>query len=132
MWSDTKRKGKRTRCEIRKFWRSHVEAQGASGLTGAAYCRQQGLRVKSLYRWRQLLCGTDALSEQERSLEKFRRPVFAEIRVGAAETVSVPCEGEGPARVEVVARDGRAIRVWPGFDGDTLARVLAVVEGATC
>jgi len=52
------------------------------------------------------------------------QPLFAEVRVGEAERGAE----EEPARVEVVARGGRAIRVWPGFDAATLTRALVVVE----
>jgi hypothetical protein len=29
-------------------------------------------------------------------------------------------------------RGGRVLRVWPGFDADTLCRVLAVAEDGAC
>jgi hypothetical protein len=33
------------------FWRKHIELKDASGLTGAEYCRQNGLVIHQLYYW---------------------------------------------------------------------------------
>ncbi len=35
-----------------EFWQSHLEAWRQSGLTQVAYCTNQGLSLKSFYRWR--------------------------------------------------------------------------------
>jgi len=51
--------------------------------------------------------------------------MFAEVPV--ALSVS-----EANSALEVVVRGGQVIRVWPGFDTETLARVLDVVERVGC
>ncbi len=33
------------------FWCKHIELKNASGLTGAEYCRQNGLVIHQLYYW---------------------------------------------------------------------------------
>jgi hypothetical protein len=43
-------------------WRQHVEAWQASGLTQAAYCRQQGLNPFTFTGWRRRLTATPATS----------------------------------------------------------------------
>jgi hypothetical protein len=39
---------------------------------------------------------------------------------------------EGEAALEVVLAGGRRVRVHPGFDEATLARVVAVLEAVSC
>jgi len=36
----------------RDGWREHLKAQVASGLTGAAYCRERGIPEKTFHYWR--------------------------------------------------------------------------------
>ena len=128
----TQRKCRRSRGWIREQWRGHVEAQAASGLSGQAYCRRHGLRAKSFYRWRRVLGGAVAPATTVSPEYESAKPVFAEVRVCDAVRVPEHRVADGCARVEVVARGGRAIRVWPGFDGQTLARTVAVLEGLSC
>ena len=129
---EMQRKCRRSRRWIREQWRSHVETQAASGLSGQAYCRRHGLRAKSFYRWRRVLGATVAPGKNVSPEDEPARPVFAEVRVCDAVRVPEHPMEDGCARVEVVARGGRAIRVWPGFDGETLARTVAVLEGLSC
>lgn len=126
---ETHRQCRRSRRWIREQWRSHVEAQASSGLSGEAYCRLHGLRAKSFYRWRRVLASTAASGNDVASKDEPARAVFAEFRVRDVAHVPEHPVAEGWARVEVVAQGGRAIRVWPGFDGETLARTVAVLEG---
>ena len=126
---ETQRKCRRSRRWIREQWLGHVEAQAASGLSGVAYCRRHGLRAKSFYRWRRVLGRAVASYENVCAKDEQAKPVFAEVRVRDAAFVAEHRVMDGCARVEVVARDGRTIRVWPGFDGETLARAVAVLEG---
>lgn len=127
---ESTRRCRRSRSWIREHWRRHVEAQAWSGLSGVAYCRRHGLHAKSLYRWRRVFgVGTAAPVDGVSPAVEVARPVFAEVRVRGAADGPEPRVTDGCARMEVVARGGRAIRVWPGFDGQTLARAVAVLEG---
>ena len=120
----------RSRACLREQWRHHVEAQSASGLSGVAYCRRHGLHAKSFYRWRRVFgAGAATRVDGVSPGVEAARPAFAEVRVGEAADVAQRRLTDGCARVEVVAQSGRAIRVWPGFDGETLARTVAVLEG---
>ncbi|MCL4499041.1 MAG: hypothetical protein M1335_02195, partial [Chloroflexi bacterium] len=81
MWNATKRGVKRTRSETRKHWQSHVEAQGASGLSGAEYCRRHGLEVKGLYRWRRVFPAVVTPAPKGDAPEAPGPPVFAEVGI---------------------------------------------------
>ena len=132
MVMETQRKCRRSRGWIREQWRGHVDAQAASGLSGQAYCRRHGLRARSFYRWRRVLGGAVGSCKNVCPKDEPARPVFAEVRVRDVVRVPEHLVADGCARVEVVAQGGRAIRVWPGFDGETLARTVAVLEGLSC
>lgn len=112
----------------REHWREHVRAWSESGETVAAYCRRHGLDRKSLYRWRRALreCGEapGASGVGGQGLVS-RGPVFAEVRVRG-------CEAESSGAIEVVLAGARRVRVHPGFDAETLGRVVRVLEGEGC
>ena len=104
------------------YWREQIRACEASGLSIVGYCRQQGLSASGYHWWKRRLKGFDASGVLATA------PVagpFAEVAMAVADAAP------GPA-LEVVTPGGRAIRVWPGFDAETLARALDVVEGLGC
>lgn len=127
----------RSRAWRRAQWREHVEAQAASGVSAAAYCRRHGLHARSFYRWRRIFAagaqqGVDAqasIGPREPECGS-PDPVFAEVRLGAP-TVSAwtAC---GPGDLEVVVRGERRVRVGPGFDEATLRRVVTALESLPC
>jgi hypothetical protein len=128
--TEGQRKCRRSRGWIREHWRSHVAAQAASGLSGVAYCGEHGLHAKSFYRWRRVFgAGAAAPLDTVSPADEAARPLFAEVRVHEAGRGTELGVANGMALVEVVAQGGRAIRVWPGFDGETLARAVSVLEG---
>jgi hypothetical protein len=65
-------------------WRQHVESWQGSGLSQAAYCRQQGLNAKSFSRWirKQLLRNSgDSLTAVVGTLDNDDNTQFIPIRV---------------------------------------------------
>lgn len=116
--------------ERRVWWRGHVVAQSGSVLSGAAYCRAHGLCAKSFYRWHRVLMKSGELARVDTpssgggpARARGGGPLFAEVVVQT--TV-------GEAALEVVLGHGRRVRVHPGFDEATLARIVAVLERSPC
>ena len=93
-------------------WRRWIGEWRASGLSVRAFCDRRGLALPSFYAWRRTL---------ERPAAGV--PAFVPVQVVAD---GVPAQA---GALEVVLRDGRAVRVAPGFDAATLRRLLAVLEG---
>jgi hypothetical protein len=93
-------------------WRRWIGQWRASGLSVRAFCDRRGLAIPSFYAWRRTL---------ERRAAQV--PAFVPVQVVAD---GLPAQAGG---LEVVLRDGRAVRVAPGFDAATLRRLLAVLEG---
>ena len=97
-------------------WRHRIDQWRMSGLSVRAYCAQHGLAQASFYAWRRVL--------ERRAAEQ---PAFVPVQVVADATPA----GQASA-LEVLLRDGRTVRVPPGFDVATLRRLLAVLEGRPC
>lgn len=105
-------RGKGTR---EAYWRKHVEARERSGQSVREYCRARGLSESGFYFWKRELKRRD-----EGAASNGSAPAFAEVRVAAAQE----------ALIEIAFAGARRVQVHPGFDEETLARVLAVVERA--
>jgi hypothetical protein len=97
-------------------WRRWIENWQSSGLSVRAFCARHGLAPPTFYAWRRELRRRDA-----------GQLAFVPVWV---------MPDPGPARdghVDVVLRDGRTVRVGPGFDAPTWRQVLAVLgEGPPC
>ena len=118
----------------RAEWVRLCAAWERSGLRQAEFCRQLGLNVGTLRWWRSQLRplpARDAPSRQSATIAALvptaASPAFVPVTV-------TPAERTGPARrvrgstIDVVLREGRRVRVGPGFDEHLLARVVAVLE----
>jgi transposase-like protein len=114
-----------------------------SGLSGVEYCRRHGLKPRSLYRWRRIFSvadGVDALQDTPAdTLGKAgilgaseSAPVFAEVRVAALQVAPDVAGRAANGGVEVVLSGARRLRVAPGFDSETLARAVRVLESLPC
>lgn len=93
-------------------WRQWIQQWRASGQSVRAFCRRHGLAEPSFYAWRKVL--------QRRAPAP---PAFVPVRVLADDATSAA------GGVTIVLAGGRTVRVEPGFDGATLRRLLAVLEG---
>ena len=102
---------------VLSFWRD-------SGQTLSAFARQFGLSVSRLRRWR-------------RQLDDQELPTFHPVCVvpeprGSEPPVWPSPSAQAPVAVELVLAGDRRVEVRPGFDTETLARVIQVVEALPC
>jgi hypothetical protein len=95
-------------------WRKLVSEQGRSGQSVAAFCRERQLRASHFYWWKKRLGASGA----ER---------FVEVKLATAAPTLGAAEDR---RVEVVLRNGRSLRVGPGFDQELVRALAAVLESA--
>jgi transposase len=91
----------------RDEWRRRIRDFDRSGLSARDYAAQIGVSAKSISRWRARFRGEP-------------KPTFVEVHATAA---------AGGFEVELVS--GRRVRVPEQFDDDALARLIAVLEGAS-
>ena len=108
-------------------WRGHVAAWRRSGESVRGYCRSRGLGEASFHFWKRELKRRD-----EGAASNGNTPVPShELGTGFAE-VRVAASAGHEALIEISCAGTRRIRVHPGFDEETLLRVISVLERAAC
>jgi transposase len=106
-------KRRRSQAEIEQL----VAEYEASGSGRTAFCQQRGLSLSTLARYRR---------RQEQTVgEGAEGKRWLAVEVSGSAAVA---GGERASGLAVVLPGGRRIEVGRGFDADTLARLLAVVE----
>ena len=121
------RRCKRSPAWNREQQRQHVKAQAESGLTVQDYCFAHGLKAHNFYNWRRRVRveeqGPDETGGEPRACAS---PAFAELRVGSR------AHFPEARAVEVLLAGERRLRVSPGFDGETLRRLVSLLESLPC
>ena len=84
----------------------------ASGLSQREFCEQRGVPLKTLARY----------------LTRYRRGQRGENQKPEWVAVEVAAKRGGPGELSIVFVGGRRIEVRPGFDAETLRRLVAVLE----
>jgi hypothetical protein len=95
-----------TKEERRAHWRTLIEKQTESGLSGAAFCRQHHLKVSQFYRWHR----------------RFRKDRDQGPSSGFMELV--PLSGQTASGIRIHIRDGVSIELDRGFDPLTLRNAI--------
>jgi hypothetical protein len=102
------------RKQARGKWQRLVSEQERSGQTVAAFCRERKLCAPHFFYWKKRLRANGPAK-------------FLEVKLAAA----VPAaRAVGDARVEVILKNGRSLRVGPGFDRELVRTLAAVLESA--
>jgi transposase-like protein len=133
-----------------RYWEAVVRRCREGGQSVRAFCRAEGLRESAFYFWRRKLARRSppsstvgqprleastlarAAPSPKRLSPPRRRPAsFLPVRV-VGPASGCPAATETTRGVEIVLEQGRAVRVQAGFDRQTLADVLAVLEGRPC
>lgn len=128
-----RRKGPVRDLEKEREWRERVQKWRRSGESVRAFCGREGLRESAFFAWRREL----ARRREERQAVQVERkrtkpsmpakPIrFLPVQVAVEDRTG------DPGGVEILLDAGRAIRVRPGFDRQTLAEVLAILEASPC
>ena len=103
--------------ELWAKWRGLVSEQQASGQSVAAFCHARGMTSSQMFAWKKRL----------REAEKAE---FVEVQVARQQKPHPP--GSTPERgstIEIRLVRGCSLVVEPGFDGDHLRALLAILEG---
>jgi len=117
-------------------WRELVSEQGRSGQSVAVFCRERGLCAPHFYAWKKRLREADGGQGEVRApLAKFVEVKLVPAGPGLAGAgrdagAARVSRAAGDARVEVVLKNGRSLRVGPGFDAELVRALVAVVESA--
>lgn len=109
---------KKRRRRSREFWLDMVSCWEKSGLTVTAFCEEEGLAPSTFALWRRRLAdegGQETLPALPTLL-----PVEVVGRLAADQGCEILLPGD------------RRVHVGPGFDEETLRRVLTCLEGLRC
>jgi len=102
-----------------------------SGLDVAAFARQHRIPDRRIRRWKEKLPAPHAFVAREATTTGEEAIPLVPVRV--VEQSIEPRRGTGSlSQIEVVVQGGRAVRVPAGFDSETLARVVTVLEALPC
>ena len=113
--------------ERRRYRRWSAEAKRAicletraPGVSVAQVAQLHSLNANLIFKWLR-----DARFAPGRMLEA--APVFLPVQLRDGETPPVSSDGDGQGRVEVVLAGGHRLTAYGTFDGDAVARLLAVL-----
>lgn len=129
----------------RTYWEAVVRRWRESGQSVRAFCRAEELRESALYFWRRKLAhvaGVEVEGNGSQLTDGLPTPVSrAPSRVSPKHSptpsflpvrVVEPNLAAAARGVEIILTEGCTVRVPPGFDRQTLANVLAVLEVRPC
>ena len=133
-----------------RYWEEVVRRWREGGQSVRGFCRAEGLRESAFYFWRrELTRGGDRVDAgngsrpQARPMTPVSRsstqvsprhgpaPSFLPVKV-VGPASGCPGVAEAIHGVETVLAQGRTVRVRAGFDRQTLADILAVLEVQPC
>ena len=102
-------------------WREVIRRQEESGLSVAAFCREEQVPPASFFAWRKKLAEAD----QDENASRQAQVKFVPIELS-------PCTPSA-ANFEIVGPDGYRVVVPTPFDAETLREILLVLkEIASC
>jgi transposase len=99
-------------------WAEWVKQWATSGLDAAAFAKREHINAKRLVWWRWKLRSSAALHRPPDSVQ------FLPVRV--VETATAMTNSAVP--LEIALPNGLLVRIPPGFDPATLARVLSIAS----
>jgi hypothetical protein len=109
----------RASSSAREHWRQIIGQQESSGLSVARFCRERQIVESSLFAWKRRLAREPQAS-----------PVFVQFTPATPASVPQPnsAAGSSGGAIDLHLDQGRHLLPRPGFDGPTLAEVLAVLS----
>jgi len=123
--SRLKKRARRSRAE----WLDELRRWRASGQSAADYARERGIHAGTLAEWaskvRDSVVAPRVGSGQRNSM-------FVPVHVAPVAETSAGEAGADRGQIELVLRNGRSVRVSGKFDGEAVARLLMIAEGAAC
>ena len=126
--------------ERQRYWEEVVRRWRKGGQSVRAFCRAEGVRESAFYFWRRKLAqrGYRADAENGPRVEGPATPI-SRVSPRQSPTPSFlpvrmvePSVAEAACGIEIALAHGRTVRVQAGFDRQTLADVLDVLEVRPC
>lgn len=132
----------RTQSVWERRWRDRIAAWRESGLSQQAFCRAHGLSESTLSHWKSELAKRDAvqappaIAGQGTASESAAAGSSGTLRWAEVRWPAVGAEKPEPASAssgfEIVLPRGWSVRLGPGFEAESLRRLLTVLEERSC
>ena len=113
------------------YWEEVVRRWREGGQSVRAFCRAEELRESAFYFWRRKLARGGHRTGKRVSPRHGATPSFLPVHV-VGPASRCPGAAEADRGVEIILGQGCTVRVRAGFDRQTLAAVLAVLEVRPC
>jgi transposase len=107
-----------------RHWLDLMRLWEQAKLSVRAFCGRHRLSVLRFYWWQRTL--------RERGLWRKASANDAEMKTPAFVQVAVDTAVAAPRSIELVLANGRKLRIRPGFDVNTLRKLLHVLEERPC
>lgn len=126
-----------------RYWEETIRRWRESGQSVRAFCRAEGVQESAFFFWRRRLTQHGARADK-RSVETVNdsRPLALPATQAASKRSPAPsflpvrvveaCDAKATQDVEIILGHGCIVRVRAGFDPQTLANVLSVLETRPC
>jgi hypothetical protein len=114
-----------------KFWRRTMARFRVSGLSIRDFCRREVVPEPNFYAWRAELARRDR-SRPHRDPRSALRARSVKASFLPVRVVADPEALVGQGAVDIILSGGQVVRVRPGFDQQTLAQAIAVLENPGC
>lgn len=108
-------------------WRTVVERWRASGLAKTEFARREQISPDVLGWWQVEIHKRDRARRRQAPAARPRRKTAPRPAAFIPVRVVEPAPAPSPAALEILA-GGHAVRIRPGFDAETLKRLVAVLE----
>jgi transposase-like protein len=116
---------RRTDASKQQRWLELIGLWQQSQLSVRAFCNRHRLSEPSFYAWRRVLRRRGLIPTQPGAPPPTKAtPAFVKLALAA--------ESPAPAAVELVLSQRRLLRVYPGFDPDSLRQLLRLLEEPPC
>jgi len=117
-----------------EHWADVVSQWRASGLSQKEFCRRRDISDRALNNWLYKSPYRERVARilAARSQAKLDAETPRFLPVAVLSATPVADSQASCATIEVVLPSGPRIAVMPGFDAETLRRVVAVLEARTC
>ncbi len=109
--------------EKENYWREIIAQWQASGLSMAAFCRQEGVPDKRFFWWKR------RIERRNGKVVAKGQVNFVPVRIKETGTGSV---ASGNGLIELITPGGCVIRVSSGFDKPTLLSLLEMMGQRKC
>jgi hypothetical protein len=117
-----------------EHWADVVTQWRASGLSQKEFCRRRGISDRALNNWLYKSPYRERVARilTARSQDKLDAETLRFLPVAVLSATPDTDSRASCATIEIVLPSGPRIAVTPGFDAETLRRVVAVLEAPPC